>query len=102
MICSRAGPLQQARPAAVATDPLDDASSPVSPPDGDVNGDGNVDVADLLLAVRILTGQYTPTGIEQSRWDVAPIVNGEPVPNGQNNVGDYLVQLRKVAGVISF
>ena len=84
------------------TDPLDDSSFPGNTPDGDVNGDGKVDAADLLMAMRILTGQYIPSATEQSRWDVAPLVNGVPVPNGQNDVGDYVVLLRKVTGVISF
>jgi len=87
---------------AADSDPLDDTSTPSNAPDGDVNGDGNVDAADLLLAMRILTGQYIPSTTEQSRWDVAPLVNGVPVPNGQNDVGDYVVLLRKVTGVISF
>ena len=84
------------------SDPLDNTSTPSNVPDGDVNGDGKVDTADLLLAMRILTGQYTPSTTEQLRWDVAPLVNDVPVPNGQNDVGDYVVLLRKVTGVISF
>jgi len=84
------------------SNPLDNTSTPSNVPDGDVNGDGKVDTADLLLAMRILTGQYTPSTTEQLRWDVAPLVNGVPVPNGQNDVGDYVVLLRKVTGVISF
>jgi hypothetical protein len=70
--------------------------------DGDINSDGNVDVADMLLAMRILNGLYIPTPAEQSRWDVAPLVNGVPVPDGQNNLGDYMVLSRKVLGVISY
>ena len=70
--------------------------------DGDVNGDGQVDVADLLLAMRILNGQYIPTQEEQNRWDVAPLVSGVPQSDLQNNVGDYLVLQRKVLGVINF
>lgn len=86
---------------AAGTDPLDNTSYPMIA-DGDVNGDGQVDTADLLLAMRILTGQYTPTPLEQARWDVAPLVNGVPQPDGQNNVGDYTVLQRKVLGIINF
>ena len=69
---------------------------------GDVNGDGNVDVRDLQLAARILAGVYSPTSEEQERWDVAPLVNGAPVPDGQNTPADYVVLLRKVLGIITY
>lgn len=69
---------------------------------GDINNDGNVDTADLLIASRILTGQYTPTAIEQQRWDVAPLVGGVPQPDGINDVGDYVVLQRKVMGLINY
>ena len=86
---------------ALGTDPLDDTSYPIVA-DGDVNGDDQVDVKDLLLAMRILTRQYIPSQEEQDRWDVAPLVNGVPEPNQQNNLGDYLVLQRKVLGIIDF
>ncbi len=70
--------------------------------DGDVNGDDQVNLADLLLAMRILNGQYTPTQAEQDRWDVAPLVNGVPQPDSQNTTGDYVVLLQKVSGQINF
>ena len=71
-------------------------------PDGDINDDSQVDVADLLLAMRILNGQYIPSPEEQARWDVSPLVNGVPEPDQQNNLGDYLILQRKVLGNISF
>ena len=76
--------------------------SSVPIPDGDVNGDGLVDVADLLFAMRILNGQYTPTQAEQNRWDVAPLVNGAPQPDGQNTLGDYVVLQQKIIGQLNF
>lgn len=85
---------------AAGTDPLDPMSHPI--PDGDINGDGLVDVADLLLAMRIMNGQYMPTQAEQNRWDVAPLVGGVPQPDGQNTVGDLVVLQRKVTGQINF
>ena len=71
-------------------------------PDGDINDDSQVDVADLLLAMRILNGQYTPTPEEQARWDVAPLVNGMPQPDGQNTLGDYVVLQQKIIGQLNF
>jgi hypothetical protein len=69
---------------------------------GDINNDGNVDAADLLIASRILTGLYTPTVIEQQRWDVAPLVGGVPAPDGNNDAGDYVVLQRKVMGLVNY
>ena len=86
---------------AAGTDPLDDTSMPV--PDGDANGDGQVDVRDLLRVLRTLNGQYqNPSQAELDRWDVAPLVNGVPESDQQNNLGDYLILLQKVLGVINF
>ena len=85
---------------AAGTDPLDDTSMPV--PNGDANGDGLVDVRDLLRAMQTLNGQYTPSQEMQDRWDVAPLVNGVPEPDQQNNLGDYLILQRKVLGIINF
>ena len=86
---------------AAGTNPLDDTSYPIVAT-GDVNGDGEVDVRDLLLAMRILNGEYIPTQEEQDRWDVAPLVNGVPESDQQNNLGDYLILQRKVLGNINF
>ena len=87
---------------AAGSNPLDGNSTPSSAADGDVNGDGAVDTADLLLAMRILVGSYIPSGAEQARWDVAPLVGGTPSPDGQNNAGDYIVLLRKVMGNLGY
>jgi hypothetical protein len=83
------------------TDPLDPGSVP-EVPDGDVNADGAVDVADLLICMRVLTGQYLPMSAEQDRLDVAPWINGIPVPDGKITVGDYVVLQRKVLGAANF
>jgi hypothetical protein len=70
--------------------------------DGDINNDGAVDAGDLVLAMRILLNEYTPTPTEQSRWDVAPLVGGSPAPDGRNDIRDYLVLRQKVFGMTSF
>ncbi len=86
---------------AAGSDPLDNASIPLVA-SGDINNDGQVNAADLLLATRILTGAYIPTREEQERWDVAPLVNGIPEPDSQNTAGDLVVLQRKVLGQIDF
>ena len=83
------------------TDPLNNMSVPVLN-DGDANNDGLVNVADLIIAQQILSGQRVVTPLELAHLDVAPLVNGNPSPDGQFNLGDYLVVQRKVIGIISF
>lgn len=86
---------------AAGSNPLDNASVPLLA-NGDINDDGQVNVVDLLLATQILLGSYTPTTEEQARWDVAPLVNGIPVPDSQNTLGDLIVLQQKVLGLIDF
>lgn len=86
----------------VGSNPLDNISTPLNIASGDINQDSQVDIKDLLLALRILNGQYIPTQQEQNRWDVAPLVNGTPAPDQNNDLGDYLVLQRKVLGAINF
>jgi hypothetical protein len=68
----------------------------------DINNDGVVNTADLLIGMQILTGQIAATPDQITRGDVAPLLNGTPAPDGQFNPGDYAVLLRKVTGAISF
>ena len=70
--------------------------------DGDVNNDGRVNVADLILSMQILLGQVNPTPLQIVKFDVAPLFNGVPMPDGQITAGDYLVLARKVLGLINF
>ena len=83
------------------TDPLLDTSYPVLY-NGDANNDGDVDLADLILGMRILLGEVSATPLQQARLDVAPLVAGTPAPDGQYNLGDYTLLLQKVTGIVSF
>jgi beta-glucanase (GH16 family) len=64
--------------------------------DGDVGPlgapDGRVDVADLLVTSQVVTGQVTPTELEDSHADVYPI----GAPDGVINVQDLLL-IQKLA-----
>jgi hypothetical protein len=75
------------------SDPLDQSDTPAN---GDINQDGVVNAADVLLATRIITGQYTPTTDEAVRADVAPFNGTYPTPDGQVNAGD-LVRIQRMA-----
>lgn len=86
---------------AASTDPLNPASFPTIA-NGDINGDGMVNVADVLLAQRIVLGQIVPTAGQLQRGDVAPLISGMPVPDGQFNLGDLLIIQRKALGLINF
>jgi hypothetical protein len=70
--------------------------------DGDLNADGIVNVVDVLLAQQIVTNQLVPTQDQLDHGDVAPLVNGVPVPDGVFNLGDVLVIQRKALGLVNF
>lgn len=80
-----------------ATDPLDSASFPAAP-DGDLNGDGVVDVIDIMLIIRIVSNQLVATSYHQVHGDVAPLVGGTPQPDGSINAGDVVLVMRKALG----
>jgi hypothetical protein len=83
------------------TDPLDSGSFP-SLADGDINMDGEVNAADILLGYRVLAGDLSLTEEQRLHGDVAPLVNGIPAPNRLFDLGDLLVIQRKALGLISF
>jgi uncharacterized repeat protein (TIGR01451 family) len=83
------------------TDPIDTNSVPIIA-DGDLNADGVVNVVDVLLAQQIVLGQLVPTLDQLDHGDVAPLVNGTPVPDGLFNLGDMLVIQRKALGLEGF
>jgi alpha-tubulin suppressor-like RCC1 family protein len=71
-------------------------------PDGDLNGDGLVNVADALLALQIAVQLRSANSFEMLHGDVAPFDTlGIPTPNGQINISDALTILRKTVGLTS-
>lgn len=70
--------------------------------DGDVNQDGYVSIADLLIVTKISLGLDVPTTAELIKGDVAPLIGGVPSPDGSINAGDYIVLQKKILGLINF
>ena len=70
--------------------------------DGDINLDGIVNVADILLGQQVLGGAATLTPLQFVHGDVAPLISGIPAPDGLFTLGDLLVIQRKALGQINF
>jgi len=66
--------------------------------DGDLNGDSSVNVVDVLLSLQALTGKISLTPMQLAHGDVAPVINGTSVPDGNFNLGDALVIQQKALG----
>lgn len=71
-------------------------------PDGDLTGNGTVEVADALRSLRIAVGLVAPTPQESDAGDVSPLVNGKPAPDGAITVSDALLILRKAVGLFNW
>jgi hypothetical protein len=71
---------------------------------GDINGDGTVDITDVLLAARAAVGLMALDAGQLARGNVAPLVNGLPrsLPTDTFNVADLLLIQRKALGAVSF
>jgi hypothetical protein len=92
---------------AIATDPAGNvttktASVTIGGPDGDLDVNGKVDIADALRALRIATGLIQPTATDMLHGDVSPLVKGVPAPDGKIDVSDALLILRKAVNLINF
>lgn len=71
-------------------------------PDGDLDGNGKVDIADALRALQISAGLVTQTNNDLLHGDVAPLIDGKPSPDGVIDVGDALMILRKAVGLVNW
>lgn len=71
-------------------------------PNGDLNGDNIVDIADALKALRFAAGLDTPTASDIAHGDVAPLVAGIRTPDGKIDISDVVAILRKAVGLSSW
>jgi len=68
-------------------------------PDGDINLDGVVDIADAVACLRAVVRRTELTANQIRHADVAPLNTGKPKPNGKVDIGDAVVILERVVGV---
>ena len=82
-------------------DPLNNADFPIM---GDIDNNGIVNAADVLLATRAALGMMVLDGGQLARGNVAPLVGGVPdaLPDDEFTVADLLLITGKVTGSISF
>lgn len=77
---------------------IDILRAPPAPADGNLNGDGVVDVADVALAERFALGLAVPTATQMAHGDVAPAGN----PDGVIDAADVARIRRKALGLEAF
>lgn len=69
---------------------------------GDVDGNNNIDIADAVWLIRAVLGEISLDTNQAAHGDVAPLVDGQPSPDGTINLGDVVVLLRHVVGLGSW
>lgn len=84
---------------ATGHDPLDAQDAPVW---GDTDGNGVVNAGDLVKLTRAVVGLYSLSTPEQARVDIAPVIAGIPVPDGQITAGDLQVVTQILQGLATF
>lgn len=77
---------------------IDVLRAPPAPADGDLNGDGLVNAADVALAERFALGLAVPTAAQMEHADVAPAGN----PDGVIDAADVARIRRKALGLETF
>jgi hypothetical protein len=55
-------------------------------------------ISDAMLALQVAVGKVKPTDEQKARLDVAPVIEGKPVPDKKVNTADAIVILSKVVG----
>ncbi|KAF0219270.1 MAG: polymorphic outer membrane [Geobacteraceae bacterium] len=71
------------------------------PSKGDINNDRTVDLIDALRALGISVGLVTQTDTDLLYGDVAPLAGGKPAPDGRIDVGDAVIILKIIVGLVS-
>ena len=69
---------------------------------GDLDGDGQIGIADALLALQHAAGLKPRTPAALAAGDVAPIVGGASAPDGKLDIGDAVALLRRSVGQLSW
>jgi M6 family metalloprotease-like protein len=69
---------------------------------GDMNGDGVVDVADAMIALKIAVGLFSPTPGDYARGDVGPLKDGKASPDGVIDISDVMLILKKAVQSVSY
>ncbi len=68
-------------------------------PDGDLNGDGKVDIADALLALKMAVKLIAVSAADLKHGDVAPLnSSNKPVPDNKIDIDDAVVLLQRAVG----
>jgi lysophospholipase L1-like esterase len=71
-------------------------------PDGDINTDGQVNAVDALWGQQVLLENRSLSPDQFAHGDVAPLVSGNPQPDGVFDLGDVLIIHRIVLGMLNF
>jgi hypothetical protein len=66
---------------------------------GDINGDGVVDIADALLSLKAGVGLTHLSAVQLVRGDVGPLINNVPIGDGKIDIEDSILILRKAVGL---
>jgi glucose/arabinose dehydrogenase len=71
-------------------------------PDGDLDNDQVVTIADALISLRIAVNIIPVNQQALDHGDVFPLTDGAPAPDGTINISDALTILRKVVGLVQW
>lgn len=69
---------------------------PLVVPDGDINLDGIIDIADLMLAEMIASGEWIPDRVQGHMADVVPFLSGGGVPDKSIDLRDVSATSRMI------